>query len=82
MKKGEHEIRPHEMHVSLEEFRRLFNESMPEGFPRASLEQLNRFRGEHASLFKDGSLWSPDLHRKRIIDWLPRNLAPKVFAST
>ncbi len=81
MKKDEQQIRPYEMHVSLEEFRKSFNESMPEGFPRVSLEQLTRFKGEHSTLFKHGNLWSSDLHRKRIVDWLPRNLVAKVLTN-
>ncbi len=80
MKKGDQDIRPYEMHVPLEDFRKSFNESMPEGFPRVSLEQLTRFKTEHTTLFKHGNLWSSDLHRKRIIDWLPRNLVAKELA--
>lgn len=46
---------------------------MPKTFPRASLALLEKFRAEHLTLFKNDNLWSLDLHRKKLIDWLPRN---------
>jgi len=47
--------------------------SMPKSFPRASAALLERFKEEHLALFKRGDLWSLDIHRKKLIDWLPRN---------
>ncbi|MDO8572637.1 MAG: hypothetical protein Q7S11_02580 [bacterium] len=46
---------------------------MPEGFPRASTALLKKFQSAHAMLFKNGDLWSLEQHRKKLMDWLPRN---------
>jgi hypothetical protein len=63
----------HELPITLNEFLKWYNQNMPENFPRATISLLNRFREEHSSLFKRGDSWSLDLHRKKIMDWLPRN---------
>lgn len=67
----------HEVQITLAEFLQSFNDNMPASFPRVSEEQLLRFKKEHESFFKHGDLWSLDLHRKKIIDWLPRNGDPE-----
>ena len=61
-----------EMLVSLPEFLKAYNKTIPEGFPRASTALLKKFKTAHAALFKHGDLWSLDEHRKKIIDWLPQ----------
>ncbi len=63
----------HEVQIPLAEFLQSFNDNMPASFPRVSEEQLLRFKAEHEAFFKHGDFWSLDLHRKKIIDWLPRN---------
>ena len=55
---------------SLGEFLKLYNESLPLAFPRASTSLLEDFRSAHANLFKSNSVWSLDLHRKKVMDWL------------
>jgi len=62
-----------ELHVTLPEFLRAYNKAIPESFPRASAALLKRFKEENPSFFKQGDFWSLDLHRKRIMDWLPLN---------
>ncbi len=61
------------LHIPLAEFLASYNKNMPASFPRASAAALKRFREAHAGLFKHGDLWSLDQHRKKLIDWLPRN---------
>ncbi len=77
MKKKEKEPKLHENSISLSEFKDSFNQNMPETFPKVTEEQLLRFKKEHIAFFKHGDLWSLDLHRKKIIDWLPRNTEAK-----
>ena len=74
MKDYPKKINPSEIQVSLADFLKLYNETIPQSFPRASTALLKRYRDEHAAFFKNGDLWSLDLHRKKIMDWLPNNL--------
>jgi hypothetical protein len=55
---------------SVSEFLKLYNESLPLTFPRASTALLEEFRGSHEGLFKLRGVWSLDLHRKKVMDWL------------
>lgn len=55
---------------SLAEFLHLYNENLPQSFPRASTSLLEKFRGTHAMFFKSRDTWSLELHRKRVMDWL------------
>ncbi len=63
----------YEMQISQSDFLKSYNENMPASFPRASTTLLNKFREQHTGLFKHGDMWSLDLHRKKLIEWLPRN---------
>lgn len=54
---------------SLAEFLKLYNEGLPDVFPRASARLLEEFKDTHADIFKAGS-WSLELHRKKVMDWL------------
>ena len=72
MKKYSEEAAISEAHLSLEDFLKSYNKNMPEGFPRATKALLKEFQAANAALFKGGDYWSLDLHRKKIIDWLPR----------
>ena len=55
---------------SLADFLKSYNENLPLAFPRASTTLLKEFRGTHESLFKTNDIWSLDLHRKKVMDWL------------
>lgn len=56
--------------ISLAMFLESYNENIPAGFPVASVAILKKFRGIYPALFKHGNMWSVDLHRKKVIDWL------------
>lgn len=62
-------IRSEKPHT-LAEFLRLYNENLPESFPRVSAALLEEFRTTHASIFKSSGAWSLELHRKKVMDWL------------
>jgi len=51
-------------------FLEAYNNMLPSGFPRASVELLKKFQVAHPVLFKHGNEWSIDKHRKRLMDWL------------
>ena len=59
-----------ERKCSLAEFLKLYNDGLPLGFPRVTGVLLAAYQGRYAEQFKDG-LWSLDLHRKKVMDWLP-----------
>lgn len=73
MKIKQPEIKEYEMQISQSDFMKSYNQNMPVTYPRASVALLNRFREAHAVLFKHGDMWSLDQHRKKLMDWLPRN---------
>lgn len=60
--------------ISSTEFLESFNKNMPKGFPHVSVALLKKFKDAHPALFTHGELWSLDQHRKKIMDWLPRNV--------
>ena len=62
-----------ELQIPIEEFLKSYNKTIPTEFPKASKLLLLRFKENNAGLFKHGELWSLDLHRKKIMDWLPLN---------
>jgi hypothetical protein len=75
MKKHSPDPKENEVHISPSDFLKSFNAHMPESFPRVTNSLLQKFRESHEGLFlKSGELWSLDLHRKKLIDWLPRNM--------
>ena len=61
--------------ISVAEFLESYNKNMPIGWPRATTTLLQKFRDEHSTLFTHGDQWSLDQHRKKLMDWLPRNSA-------
>lgn len=71
MKKYSEELKISELRISLADFLKSYNKSIPEGFPRATSVLLKKFKETHPLFFKHGNLWSLDEHRKKIIDWLP-----------
>ena len=74
MKNNSQELKLNEIQLSLSEFLKSFNQNMPTNFPQVSEEQLLLFKKEHETLFKKGNTWSLDNHRKKVMDWLPRNI--------
>ena len=73
MKKYGEELRIGQRQTSLLDFLESYNKNMPKGFPLATALLLKKFKGAQPGLFKNGDLWSLDQHRKKLIDWLPRN---------
>jgi hypothetical protein len=73
MKDTREELKVSQQRISLSDFLETYNKNMPKSFPRASSALLEKFRDEHLTLFKTDNLWSLDIHRKKLIDWLPRN---------
>ena len=67
-------LKPSEIRVTASDFLASYNQNMPEGFPRVSAALMKKFKEEHPLLFKRDDLWSLDQHRKKLIDWLPRNV--------
>ena len=65
---------PNELAVPLVEFLKLYNQTIPAIFPRVNAGLLKKYKDEHASFFKADDLWSIDLHRKKVMDWLPNHL--------
>ena len=51
-------------------FMESYNKSIPLGFPNVSIKAMKEFQSVHPMLFKHGSEWSIDRHRKRLMDWL------------
>jgi len=72
--KNSQEIKLNEIPLSLSEFLASFNQNMPTNFPQVSEEMLIKFKKEHEVLFKKTTTWSLDQHRKKVMDWLPRNI--------
>ncbi len=59
---------------TLAEFLALYNGGLPPLFPRASADILQIYKTQYSSQFKTDGLWSLDLHRKKLMDWLPNYL--------
>ncbi|MEK7635375.1 MAG: hypothetical protein AAB446_03035 [Patescibacteria group bacterium] len=76
MKSNSQELKLNEIQLSLLDFLKSFNQNMPANFPQVSEAQLLMFKKEHEALFKKGDTWSLDNHRKKVMDWLPRNTNP------
>lgn len=70
MRRNEKEVHLGDVQVSLPVFLESYNKNIPEGFPRATVSILKKFRDLYPTLFKHGENWSIALHRKRVIDWL------------
>lgn len=64
------EPRVSELVTLLPRFMESYNQSIPEGFPRATAKNLEEFQTAFPVLFRSGSGWSIDKHRKRVMDWL------------
>ncbi len=55
---------------SLSEFLKLYNENLPSAFPHVTTALLEDFKNAHTNLFGSNSVWSLDVHRKKVMDWL------------
>ncbi len=64
------ELELSQIEMPLAAFLASYNESIPSGFPRASVATLKKFQAGHPTLFKHGDSWLIAQHRKRLIDWL------------
>lgn len=73
MRDSREELKASQKRVTISDFLQSYNDNMPKSLPRASVTLLEKFKEEHPTLFKSDNLWSLDLHRKKLIDWLPRN---------
>ncbi|MBI3632187.1 MAG: hypothetical protein HY225_01955 [Candidatus Vogelbacteria bacterium] len=73
MRRNAQELNISQALIPLSEFMESYNKNMPVAFPRATAALLKKFKEDHALLFKHGDLWSLDQHRKKLMDWLPRN---------
>lgn len=74
MKKYEKDLQTSQEQLTMGVFLESFNKNMPDSFPRATTQLLKRFKDSHEALFKDSNTWSLDVHRKKLIDWLPGNI--------
>ncbi len=63
-----------ERKLTLPVFLETYNEGLPEGFPRASIAFLEKFKAVFPALFKKDGSWSLDQHRKKVMDWLPAHV--------
>lgn len=73
MKKYGDNLKISQERVSPADFMESYNKNTPESFPRVTLVLLKKFKEAHSSLFKQSDMWSIDLHRKKLMDWLPQN---------
>ncbi len=74
MRKFDEDLKVSELQISLADFLASYNKNIPASFPRASIALLEKFKETHAMLFTNGNLWSLDRHRKKFMDWIPRNV--------
>jgi hypothetical protein len=58
---------------SISEFIESYNKNLPDRFPQATLENVTAFQKAHTSLFSGKNPWTLDRHRKKFMDWLPKN---------
>jgi len=63
-----------EKSLSRKEFLAAYNADLPAAFPQASDPILKEFSKRYPELFKNGDLWTLDVHRKRLMDWLPAHM--------
>jgi len=54
-------------------FIQYYNENIPGIFPHVTTKTLEKFQLAHPALFKGGSEWIIDKHRKKLMDWLVSN---------
>ena len=74
MKRYGEEIKINQAQITLPDFLKSFNDNMPASFPKATVPLLKKFKEANPPLFTHGDTWSLELHRKKVMDWLPKNL--------
>ena len=74
MKERDFDKERSEQTLSIEDFKKRYNEDLPSDFPTASITFLKQFKKTYPALFKDESLWSLDRHRKKFMDWRPQRI--------
>ncbi|MDO8492999.1 MAG: hypothetical protein Q7S19_00420 [bacterium] len=74
MRRNAAELNISQAEMPLADFLESYNKNMPASFPRATTSLLKKFQEAHAVLFRHGDSWSLDQHRKKLMDWLPRNI--------
>lgn len=55
---------------SIETFIEYYNRNIPESFPHATPDALEKFQAAYPTLFKGSRKWVIDKHRKKLMDWL------------
>ena len=73
MKRKDEAYEHSKVQITLFVFLEAYNQSIPKGFPRASIADLEKFKDLYPTSFKHGNLWSIAQHRKKLIDWLFTN---------
>ena len=71
MKREDPILKQNQTKTTPEVFLEAYNKSIPESFPKASTKSLKAFQAAHPAIFKSGGEWSIELHRKKLMDWLP-----------
>ena len=79
MKKLSERIVPNETPLTAAQFMESFNANMPAGYPHVTLKIMEHFKLAHQNLFKKPDVWTLDLHRKRMIEWLPQHVSDSVY---
>lgn len=58
---------------TIDDFIACYNANLPDSFPKATLERLEKFQEKFPDLFRNKrEEWILDRHRKKLIDWLPQ----------
>ena len=70
MRTPDHDRERSEKKRTLSDFAVLYNENLPDSFPRVSEELLKEFKSGHSGLFAAGKGWTLDQHRRKVMDWL------------
>ncbi len=71
MKRRDPILEQNQAKTTLAVFLEAYNKSVPESFPKATIKSVKAFQALHPTLFKSGNQWSIELHRKKLMDWLP-----------
>jgi len=69
-KRSHSDLEINQVKISLADFMGIYNVSIPDGFPHATVKILQRFQMTHPKLFGGTDTWSMDKHRKRFMDWM------------
>ena len=77
MKRFAEETKIMQEELTLKDFIVCYNKGIPQTYPQATPAMLSKFRAAHPQLFKDCELWTLEIHRKKLMDWLPRNVEAK-----